>query len=415
MERKIMHADINNCYASIEILHHPRLRGRPVAVGGDIEARHGIILAKNYEAKAYHIQVGEAIWQAKQRCPELVVVPPNYPLYLRVSRAFRQILSEYTDRLEAFGLDEAWADITHTWRLFAPSPEALIEHIRARVFSELGVTVSIGLADNKIFAKLGSDYKKPNACTVITKDNFKDIVWPLPVKALLGVGPATKIKLNRRGVNTIGQLALTDPRHLQSWLHKWGLILHMFANGLDRSAVENTGNERIIKSVGNSVTAPRDLENEEDCRLIFYSYAESVAERLRELGLQCRGVQISLRDNGLSSFERQIALDRPTDLSSEIHKAAMTLLQTHYHWAKPLRSVGIRAIQLVPAGEPVQISLFEDECGREKRKQMEQCVDILRQKYGRRCIRRAALLTDPAFCALDPRANEEIHPIGYFG
>lgn len=250
---------------------------------------------------------------------------------------------------------------------------------------------------------------------MITKDNFKDIVWPLPVKALLGVGPATKIKLNRRGVNTIGQLAADDPRHLQSWLHKWGLILHMFANGLDRSAVENTGNERIIKSVGNSVTAPRDLEKRGDCRLIFYSYAESVAERLRELGLQCRGVQISLRDNGLSSFERQIALDRPTDLSSEIHKAAMTLLQTHYHWAKPLRSVGICAIQLVPAGEPVQISLFEDGMRAGKAKTNGAVRGYSAAKIWPAVYPAGRPFDRPGLLRLRPQGNEEIHPIGYFG
>lgn len=413
-DRKIFHADINNCYASIEILHHPKLRGYPVAVGGDVEARHGIILAKNYEAKPYGIKVGQSIWDAKQKCPGLIVVPPNYKLYLRVSRAFKKILSDYTDLLESFGLDEMWGDITPTWHLFANSPEELINTIRKRVYYELGVTISIGLADNKIFAKIGSDYKKPNACTIITKDNYKDIVWPLPVEDLLGVGSARKMELNRYGIDTIGDIAQTDLKILQRWLHKWGLILHMFANGYDNSPVEKTGNEAIIKSVGNSVTTPRDLANDDDCHIIFMNYAESVAERMRELGLMCRTVQISLRDNALSNIDRQVTLSRPTHLSTDLCDAAMRLLKANYKWQRPIRSIGIRGMNLVTAQSNIQLSLFENEVNREKLEKIEFSVDDIRRRYGRFSIRRARLLTDKLLGSLDPRLNEIIHPISYF-
>lgn len=414
MDRQIIHADLDCCYASIEILHHPKLRGRPVAVGGDIEARHGIILAKSYEAKPYGVSVGQAIWEAKQRCPGLIVVPPNYPLYMRVSRAFKNILSDYTDQLESFGLDEMWGDITHTWELFAHSPEELIHTIRKRVQLELGVTVSLGLSWNKIYAKLGSDVKKPNGCTVITRENYKDIVWPLPAEDLLGVGRATKQKLHSRGVYTIGDIANTDPKYLESWLHKWGLYLHTFANGWDISPVHKTGDEAIIKSVGNSVTAPRDLLNEQDCKIVFMIYAESVAERLRELGLACRTVQISLRDNQLISIERQLTLEWPTNLAVEICAAAMKLLKAHYRWQNPLRSLGVRGMNLVPVVDCVQMSLYEDEARRIKWESLEQTMDTVRNRFGRFSIRRAVSLRDPLLGNLNPRLNEEIHPVGYF-
>ncbi|MCL2696147.1 MAG: DNA polymerase IV [Clostridiales bacterium] len=402
--RKIFHADINNCFASIEIQHRPELRGLPVAVGGDAEKRHGVILAKSNEAKAFGVQTGEAIWEAKQKCPDLVIVPPHYTLYLQASRAFRAILADYTDLLEPFGLDEMWGDITHSWHLFADSPETLVDEIRTRVHRELGITVSIGLADNKIFAKLGSDYKKPDACTVITKENYRDILWPLSAQDLLGVGRATKAKLNRYGLVTIGDIARTDPALLKSWFHKPGLYLHAYANGRDTSPVRPAGHETAVKSVGNSVTTPRDLENTRDCLLVFQHYAEVVAERLRELNLQCRTVQISLRDNGLTRFERQLTLPWPTHLSSEILDASMRLLAANYDFRKPLRSVGIRASNLVPSKHNAQLSLFQSEAeiARMRRENLEFAVDDIRRRYGRFAIRRASLLSDRQLGNLNP-------------
>lgn len=212
-DRTILHCDMNNFYASVECLYNPALRGKPVAVGGDVEARHGIILAKNYEAKKYGVQTGEALWQAKQKCPGLTIVPPSFEKYLRFSRLAREIYGCYTDRIESFGLDECWLDLTGSERLFGGG-KAVADKLRERIKFELGVTISVGVSHNKIFAKLGSDMKKPDATTVITRENYKDVVWPLPVSDLLFVGPATTRKLARYGIHTIGQLAQADGRRM---------------------------------------------------------------------------------------------------------------------------------------------------------------------------------------------------------
>ncbi|MEM5770820.1 MAG: DNA polymerase IV, partial [Bacillota bacterium] len=318
MERTIFHIDMNSCYASIECLHQPAIRDKPVAVGGDVEARHGIILAKNQIAKKYNIKTGEALWQAKQKCPELIIVPPHYDLYLRFSRLARNIYGDYSDQIESFGLDEAWVDVTGTGRM-RNGGEALANEIRERVKCELGITVSVGVSYNKIFAKLGSDYKKPDAVTVFTRENYKEKVWPLSASDLLYVGPATAKKLNGYGIHTIGQIAQTHPKYLQSWFGKWGLVLSSFANGQDTAPVARAGDEAVIKSIGNSTTTPRDLSCDEDASIIYWMLAESVAERMRESGFLCRTVQISLRDNELHSLERQAKLQTPTCLASELH------------------------------------------------------------------------------------------------
>ena len=390
-------------------MHHPKLRGWPVAVGGDVEARHGIILAKTYEAKAYGVRTGQAIWEARQACPGIIVLPPNYPLYLRFSRLFREILYDYSPLVEAFGLDECWCDVSHY-----DDGEAIAREIQERVWSELGITVSIGVSWNKIFAKLGSDMHKPAGLAVITPENYRQLVWPLPASDLLGVGRATERKLTNLGIRTIGDIANTSPEVLQSWLHKWGLFLHCFANGQDNSPVAAVGEESAIKSVGNSWTTPRDLENEQDCKIVFYGLAESVAERLRDLGLKGRTVQISLRDNDLFSFDRQCTLSTPTYLASELTAAAMQLLRDHYAFRKPLRSIGIRATQLVTENEQVQLSLFEDESKRLRRETIERTKDDIRRRFGHRSIGMALTGLDKQLGNLDAKGDHTIHPVGYF-
>lgn len=412
MGRAILHIDMNSCYASIECLHHPEIRHLPVAVGGDVEARHGIILAKNELAKRAGVKTGEALWQAKQKCPDLVIVPPHYQLYLRFSRMARAIYAEYTDLIEPFGLDEAWIDVTGSG-VFGDAVE-IAETIRNRVKFELGITVSIGVSFNKIFAKLGSDYKKPDAVTVFSKDDYREKVWPLPVEELLYVGPATTRKLRARCIRTIGDLAQADPSLLHSWLGKMGYVLHAFANGNDPSPVAPLGEEAIIKSIGNSTTTPRDLTCEEDVNIIFYVLAESVAARMRENGFRAKTVQISLRDTDLFSFERQCKLESPSCLASELHDAGMRLLRDHYRFRKPLRSVGIRGMDLVPIQTAMQLNFFEDPVRREKREQLEVAVDELRRRFGHAAVSRAVTMCDPSLGTINPKDDHTIHPVGYF-
>ena len=410
--RTVLHCDMNNCYASIEMLHHPKLRGHPVAVGGSVEERHGIILARNYEARPYGIKVGQALCEARLKCPALIIVPPDYDKYLRFSRMFRAILYDYSPYVEPFGLDESWVDVTGSRKLFGDG-KRIADVIRERVKFELGITVSVGVSYNKIFAKLGSDIKKPDATTVITQDNFKELVWPLPASDLLGVGKATQFKLAKIGVKTIGGIANCDTKLLKNHLGKWGLFLHTYANGLYTSPVADFGDERVVKSVGNSTTCPRDLENEIDAYIVFQNLSESVAERMRDLGLQAKTVEISLRDNALFWFSRQETLPRPTHISTELCSAAMMLLRANYRWDKPLRSIGIRGTNLVPIGAAHQLSLFEDESKRERMEKLEYVIDDIRRRFGHYAISRALMHVDPKLGKLDAKNDHVIHPIGY--
>ena len=412
--RSVLHIDMNACYASIECLYDPSIRNLPVAVGGDVEARHGIILAKNQIAKRYGVKTGEALWQAKQKCPELHIVPPHFDRYLRFSRMAREIYADYTDLVEPFGLDEVWCDVTGTQKLRKRGMEALANEIRERVKFELGITVSVGASWNKIFAKLGSDYKKPDAVTVFTPENYRDKVWPLPASDLLGVGRATERKLASRGIHTIGDIAAAPPSMLRGFLGKWGLILHDFAAGYDSSPVARAGDEAVIKSIGNSTTTPRDLCCDEDAGIVYWMLCESAAERMRESGFLCRGVQVHIRDNELASFERQLKLESPTCLASTLHEAAMRLLRENWDWHKPLRSIGVRATDLLPASTPVQCSIFEDSERQEKRERLERSVDDLRRRFGHYCVGRAVCVSDPTLRNISPKDEHVIHPVGYF-
>ncbi len=408
-----MHADLNNFYASVECLHRPGLRDKPVAVGGDPEQRHGIILAKNYPAKKYGIKTGEALWQAKQKCPDLVILKPDFKLYLRFARLARQIYADYTDQIEPFGLDEAWLDVTGSAGLFGDG-QHIADEIRSRFESELGITGSVGVSWNKIFAKLGSDIKKPDATTVITKADYKEIVWPLPVGDLLYVGSATRRKLEGRAVRTIGDLARLDPAYPRYWLGKMGDVLHAFANGWDDSPVTVMGEEALIKSIGNSTTTPRDLENDEDVKMILCVLCESVAMRLREHGLECSVVEIQVRDRDLFSFIRQKKLSRPTNLASEIHRAAMEIFRNNYRWLKPIRSIGVRGSELSPIGDSVQLSIYVDEEKRKKLERLEAAMDNIRRRYGNLSVNRGLLLIDRSLGSINPKDDHVIHPVGYF-
>lgn len=410
-ERIILHSDLNNFYASVECLYHPEYRGKPLAVLGDPEARHGIVLAKNYEAKSRDVRTGDPKWMAEQKCPGIVFVPPHYDLYMKHSRLVRQIYSEYTDQVEPYGLDECWLDVTGSTRLFG-SGEEIADKIRKRVKSELGVSVSVGVSFNKIFAKLGSDLKKPDATTVIECDRFKEVVWPLPVKELLYVGRATHNKLKRRGIFTIGDLANANPESLKFWLGKMGIVLWQFANGLDTSPVSNIGAKSLIKTVGNSTTAPRDLISDEDIRIILTVLCESVSARLREYGFICRTVQLGIRDNELEWIERQGKLEIPNRTAKSIFELSFALYKKHAN-GRPVRSLSVRACDLEPV-DFMQLSLLPEARRLEKQEELESVVDGLRSRFGHFSVQRGIMLTDRKLSDLDPKGEHIIHPMSFF-
>lgn len=411
--RVILHSDINCCYAAIEHLHHPELNGKPLAVGGDPESRHGIVLTADYIAKKYGVKTGMALWQAKQLCPEITFVSPRMDLYLRFSRMAHEIYAEYTDLQEAYGIDESWLDVTASAALKGDG-YSIAKEISNRMKSELGITVSIGVSFNKIFAKLGSDYKKPDAITTMYLDEFQTKAWNLPVGDLLYVGRSTNQKLAKIGIRTIGDLARTDEKILVSQFGKMGSVLWAFANGYDDSPVRKENTHAPIKSVGNSTTTHRDLINDEDVKIIIYVLAESVAARLRENGFRCRVVEISIRDNELYSFTRQKKISNATNITEEIAVAAYKLFKDNYDWRKPIRSVGVRGADLVNDNYWEQIDLFCDFQMREKHMKMDVAVDDIRRRFGFYSIQRGLMYQDKVLSAVNAKEDHTVHPHGYF-
>lgn len=413
-KRVILHSDINACYAAIEHLHRPELNGKPLAVGGDPEARHGIVLTADYIAKKYGVKTGMALWQAKQVCPELNIVSPRMDLYLRFSRMAHEIYGEYTDLQEPYGVDESWLDVTASSSLKGDGYK-IAKEISNRMKSELGITVSIGVSFNKIFAKLGSDYKKPDAITTMYEDEFKIKAWALPASDLLYVGRSTNQKLARFGIKTIGDLARTDEHLLMSQLGKVGGILWAFANGYDDSPVKMEHTHAPIKSIGNSTTTPRDLETDEDVKIILYILAESVAARLRDNGFKCRVVEISVRDNELYSFTRQHKMDHATNITGEIATEAYRIFKENYNWRKPIRSVGVRGADLVNDNYWEQIDLFSSVEQREKHMKLDDAVDTIRRRFGFYSVQRGLMYRDKILSSVNAKEDHTTHPIGYFG
>lgn len=410
MSRIILHSDCNCFYASVECALNPALKGKPVAVSGNPEKRHGIILAKSEEAKKFGVKTGEAIWQAKKKCPQLITLPPNFSKYVEYSKSVKEIYYKYTDMVESFGLDEAWLDVTGSTRLFGNGYETA-QKIRSRIKKELDITVSIGVSYNKIFAKLGSDYKKPDAVTLINKSNYKHMVWSLPAEDLLYVGSATKKKLNSLGIFTIGQIANTPVDILKKNLGKWGQMLHSFANGNDTSTVALYGETSPVKSIGNSTTSPRDLKDITDVKIIMGVLADSVARRMREQGLSCMLVSITVRDNSLCSFTRQKKLLSYTDITSEILSTALALFKESYSWKKPIRSLGLSVSELTCKDSGTQLSLFEDNKKRLRQESLDKTTDALKNRFGNFIINPAVMLKDTTLSSFNPKADHTIHPV----
>ena len=412
MNRSILHIDANAFYASVEQQRHPEWRGKPIAVCGSQEERHGIVLTASYPAKHRGVKTGMAIWQARQQCPELIIVPPDMQEYMRISRLARDIYEDYTDQVEPFGLDEVWCDITGSVGLFG-TPMEIAQQISDRVKFELGITVSIGVSDNKVTAKLGSDYKKPDAITRIERDNYKEIVYPLPVEDLLYVGPATSKKLRAIGIDTIGKLADAPDDFLYRRFGKIGILLSTFAKGLDASPVKKTDHNTTIKSVGNSATSPRDLLNLDDVYLMLLLLSESVCARLRELASKCTVVEISVRDSELQSFTRQRKVATPLCSSTEMATVAFDLFKRNYSWKHPIRSIGVRGAGLVLASDFSQLSFFPDAIHHERREQLDYAIDGIRERYGYLSIQRALVYSDPTLSGINPKEHK-VHPVGFF-
>lgn len=408
MERCVLHIDCNKFYASVECLYRPEIRNKPVAVGGDPESRHGIILTKNEIASKYNITVGEPLWKAYQKCPDLIVVPPNYPLYLRFSKLARKIYEDYSDFIEPFGLDECWIDVTGN----PQTGKAIAEEIRSRVKEELGITVSIGVSFNKIFAKLGSDYKKPDAVTVIDKQNYKNIVWQLPCSDLLMVGRSTTKKLNQYGIFTIGELANAKLDFLTSVFGKNGEMLYYFANGIENSPVKHKDEITDVKSVGNSTTTPRDVANDKDAKTVFRVLCESVATRLREQGLKGKTVTIYVRSTDLKTFSRQKKMRSYSNISTEILDTAMELFCANYDWKAPIRSLGVAVNDFGTQME--QLDFMGSVQTRDKMEKIETTVDMLKRRFGNYCIVRACQLDDKTLSGFNPHDEHIIHPVGFF-
>ena len=408
MDRIIFHCDPNSFYASVELLDHPELRHLPVAVCGDPESRHGIILAKNEPAKAFGVKTAETIWQARKKCPKLVLLPAHHGKYRDFSRRVNQIYQEYTDLVEPFGIDESWLDLTGTLHLFGGDARALADRLRERLRGELGLTISVGVSFNKVFAKLGSDYKKPDATTLITRENFHGLVWPLPVGELLYVGRAARQTFEKFNIRTIGDLARFDREALFSLLGKNGAQLHDFANGLDRSPVAPAAVHEPPKSVGNGLTFPRNLQGREEIRAGITLLSDQVAARLRRHGMKCQGVSLAIRDPSFRDLGRQIRLDAPTCLAREIAQAALALADQCWNMANPVRALTVTAIYLLPqeeAGAQLDLLAGDREVRRQRLERLEGTMDAIRAKYGAGAI-------VPASAPLDPGEERHAPPPG---
>lgn len=393
MERTILHCDLNSFFASVELLSLPNLRGKPVAVCGNPENRHGIILAKNEPAKKYGVATAETIWQAKRKCPELILIPPHREQYYKYSRLVNEIYESYTDRVEPFGIDESWLDITETMHLFGGSGQKIADRIRQQIREELGLTISVGVSFNKIFAKLGSDYKKPNATTVITRENYRQLLYPLPVSALLYVGHAAENTLRSMGVRTIGELAGLDKDVLSRALGKAGESLYEYANGLDQSLVRFANEREEVKSVGNGMTFSRNLEGEADVRAGVAFLTDSVASRLRRAGLKGATVHIHIKNPKFQSISKQKALPHPTDLSRELFAAVMELVEQCWRYSDPVRMMTITVTNLVESDCAEQLSLFDtSRPHREKLEKLETAVDGVRSRFGKGIIQQGRIL-----------------------
>ena len=372
---------MNSCYASIECSINPDLKGKPMAVGGNEASRHGIILAKSEEAKKYGVKTAEPLWQARQKCPELIIVEPHYDIYKEYSRKAHDIYARYTDLIEPMGLDEVWCDLTGSITLFGPAHN-IIREIMDSFKKELDITVSIGLSYNKIFAKLGSDLAGRDDFYEITKADYREKVWKLPASDLFGVGRKTAQRLAGYGITTIGELASCSEQWLKTVFGICGSEMWLSANGLNRDRVAPDNYKEKSKSIGHGVTCKSDLENNEEVWKVFLALSQSVAKRLRAEKLWATGVQIGVRDSKFETKQFQCQLDNTTQSAYEIAVTATELFKASYKWERKVRAVTVRAINLAQEGRFNQLDLYTDYAKLEKQKSIDDTVMNLREKFG---------------------------------
>ncbi len=406
-ERHILHCDCNGFFASVELLNYPELRDKPVAVGGDSETRHGIVLAKNEAAKKYGVKTAETLWQARKKCPDLIVLPPHHKEYTRYSKIINEIYLQYTDLVQPFGIDESWLDVTNTYKLFADSPKELADIIRQRVKEETQLTISVGVSFNKIFAKLGSDYKKPDATTVIDRNNYKEIVYPMGVQDMIYVGKSTGNALAEMGVHTIGQLAAMSQELLERRFGKHGIQLYEYANGLENSPVESYYAEREIKSVGSGNTFSRNLTGMAEIKPAILRLAEDVGMRLRKHNMYANGVQLTIRDPDFYTFSRQMKIES-TNVTDDIYRGAVELFRKNYSETKPVRALTVTAIDLEKEKRVAQLSMFETGATEksDKKEKLQATIDLIRTKYGNNSVSAATAMTG------HNAKKEKVNPFG---
>ncbi len=409
MDRCILHCDCNSFYASVECVYRPELWQVPMAVCGDPANRHGIVLAKNELAKQYGIVTAETVWQAKRKCPELVLVPPHFDRYHEFYEKINALYCEYTDRVEPFSIDESWLDVTGSQRLFGDG-KTIADTLRRRVKDELGITISVGVSFNKIFAKLGSDYRKPDATTVLSRDTYRELLYPLPVSRFLFVGRSSAETLRKMGIRTIGELAAADRGCIAAALGKSGGQLYDYANGNDPSPVRLFTDRPDAKSIGNGMTFRNDLETEEELLRGLLYLTEPVAAKLRAAGQQCRTVQLTIKYPSLKTVSRQRALIRPTALLSELYEEVAALLRVCWSEGTPVRSLTVTACRLEKAEEGEQLCLFDvaQERDRDRLETLETVVDGLRGRFGDQSVQRCAVLGGaPHTTPAEPSAPNE--------
>lgn len=406
-DKIILHADLNNFYASVECMLKPELKLVPLAVAGDANSRHGIILAKNELAKKLGVTTGETIWQAKLKAPNLVLAEPHFDLYTKYSNLAFEVYTRFTSQVEPFGADECWLDVTNSTMLFG-SGEQMANNIRKIIFNELGLTVSVGVSFNKVFAKMGSDLKKPDATSVITRQNFKELLYNMPASELFMVGAKTAEKLYKLNIRTIGDIAASNEAFLNEHFGINGVKMLESARGENRDEVRLSHESRIEKSIGHGLTTRHDINSYADAETLIFYLAERVGARMRKRLMRANGISLDIKNNNLEHISRQKKLLAATYTSTDIAASAIELLHANYDFKIPIRALTVSVFDLVPTDSGNQITMFDNKKAL-RNESLEKTLDNIKAKYGSSAISRANLLISSDFI-YDKSDSEDFLP-----